>query len=104
EESVLADQRVDERHRNRERQQIAEGVADDRAYRDEKRQKADRGPAHEGELIGKLRQRGGDEQERRRIMPGEVADEILAKFGDLDLLLDVPVIGLRRETIEHQAA
>ena len=54
--------------------------------------------------IGKLRQQGCDEQEWRRIVPGEVADKILAEFCDLDLLLDVPVIGLCREAIEHQAA
>src|SRR5262249_13565204 len=46
----------------------------------------------------------GYEQERRRIMPGEIADKILPEQRDLDLLLDVPVIGERGRAIEYQPA
>ena len=45
EESVLPDQRIDERHRNGEREQIAEVAADDRAHRDKKRHEADQRPS-----------------------------------------------------------
>ena len=104
EESVLPDQRIDERHRNGEREQIAKVAADDRAHRHKKGQEADHDPADKRDLIRKLRQQGCDEQEWRRIVPGKIADKTLAKFCDLDLLLDFPVIGLGRDTIEHQAA
>ena len=100
--TVLSDQRIDERHRNGEREQKAEVAADDRAHDDKIRHDADQDPAEIRHRIGKLRQHGCDEQERRRIVPGKVADKILTELRDLDLLLDVPVIGLCRKAIEHQ--
>ena len=55
-------------------------------------QQADRNPADESDGIGKFRQHGCDEQERRRIMPGKIADKILAQQRHLDLFLDVPIV------------
>jgi hypothetical protein len=66
------------------------------------RQHADQNPAEKSHRIGQLRQHGCDEQEWRGIMPGKVADKILTELRDLDLLLDVPVVGLRRKAIEHE--
>src|SRR6202035_4421931 len=51
-----------------------------------------------------MRQHRGDEQKRRRIMPGEIAFVALAEDRDLNRLLDVPVVGKRRMTIEYQTA
>ena len=102
EKTVLSDQRIDEHHRSGEREQNAEVAADDRAHDGEIRHDADQNPAEIRHRIGQLRQHGCDEQERRRIMPGEIADKILTELRDLDLLLDVPVIGLCRKAIEHQ--
>ena len=63
-----------------------------------------RSPADEGHRIGKMRQQARDEQEGRRIMPGEVALITLAEHRDLHLLLNIPVIGPGRMAIEHQFA
>ena len=48
EESVLPDQRIDERHRKRKRQQIAEVAADDRTHHDKIGHEADHSPADKG--------------------------------------------------------
>ena len=37
-------------------------------------------------------------------MPGKVAVEVLPQQRDLDLLLDVPVVGQRRRAVEHELA
>ena len=102
EKAVLSDQRIDEHHRNGEREHNAEVAADDRAHDGKIRHDADQNPAEIRHRIGQLRQHGCDEQERRGIMPGKIADKILTELRDLDLLLDVPVIGLCRKAIEHQ--
>src|SRR5258708_29503518 len=51
-----------------------------------------------------MRQQACDKQERRRIVPGKIARIALAEDGDLNLFLDVPVVGLRGMAIEHQPA
>ena len=50
-----------------------------------------------------MRQQTGDEQKGRRIVPGKVAFIALAEHRDLNLLLDIPVVGLRGVAIEHEA-
>ena len=102
EETILPDQGVGEHHRKCRRQQQAELPSDGRAHHGEIGHEADRSPADEGYRIGKMRQQAGDEQKRRRIVPGEVALIALAEHRDLNLLLDVPIIGQRRVAIEHQ--
>ncbi len=37
-------------------------------------------------------------------MPGKIAGEVLTQQRELDLLLDIPIIGLRWMAIEHQAS
>ena len=51
-----------------------------------------------------MREHCGDEQKWRRIVPGEIAVIALAENRDLDLFLDIPVIGERRMAIEHETA
>ena len=50
-----------------------------------------------------MRQQACDKQKRRRIVPGEVAVIALAEHRNLNLLLDIPVVGLRGVAIEHEA-
>ena len=102
EKTVLPDQRVVEHHRKRDREHPAERTADDAAHDEEIGNEACRHTADEGDRIGKLREEGGDKQKRRRIVPGKIAREILAQQRQLDLLLDVPIIGQRRMAIEHE--
>jgi hypothetical protein len=51
-----------------------------------------------------MRQQACDEQEGRRIVPGEVALIALAEHRDLHLFLNTPVIGPGWMAIEHQFA
>ena len=51
-----------------------------------------------------MRQQGCHEQKWRRIVPGEVARIALAEHRDLNLFLNIPIIGQRRMAIEHQLA
>src|SRR6266487_1280237 len=51
-----------------------------------------------------MREQACGEQKGRRIMPGEVALIALAERRDLNLLLDIPIVGLRGVAVEHQAA
>ena len=104
EKAVLADQHIVERHRHRQREQQAERTPDDRAHHGEIRHEADQRPADERHGVGKMRQQGGDEQEGRRVMPGEIAGEIPAEQRNLDLLLNIPVPSLRGLAIERQPA
>ena len=73
EKAVLADQRVVEHHRKRGREHPAERTADDAAHHREIGNEACDHPADEGHRIGKHRKQRSDEQERRRIVPGEIA-------------------------------
>ena len=104
EKAVLADQRVVEHHREGSGEHQAERTADDAAHDREIGNEARDHPADEGRGIGQHRKQRSDEQERRRIMPGEIAGEILAEQRELDLPLDVPVIGQRRMAIQHEPA
>src|SRR6202020_3155457 len=79
-------------------------AADDGAHHGQIRQEAYERPAGIGHGVRKMRQHRGDEQKRRRIMPGEIAFVALAGDRALNRLLDVPVVGKRRMTIEYQTA
>src|SRR6185437_6201686 len=100
-EAVLPSERIVEGRRNGQRQYPTEISAYDRADRCEVRHETDEKPADKGRSIRKLRKRGCDEQERRRIVPGEIAGKTLLKDRELNLLLQIPVIGERRMALEH---
>ncbi len=103
EKAVLPDQRIGQYYRKRHRQEQPERPTDDRAHDREIGHGTGRGPADKSRRIRKMRQQACDEQKWRRIVPGKIAGIALAEDCDLNLLLDIPIIGLRGMAIEHQA-
>src|ERR1700678_2635859 len=104
EKSILADNEVREYRRKRGSKQIADGIADDGAYREQIEWKGDGDPGDVSSDIGQQRQQHGDKQKRRRIRPAEITVERMPDAVLLDELENLPVIGCRNLTGEGKPA
>ena len=98
----MPDQRVGEDDRKCHRQKQPERTSDDRAHDQQIRHQSCRRPPDECHHIGETRQKSGDEQKRRRIVPGKTPHTVLAEDGDLRLLLNIPIVGGGGLPLKHQ--